>query len=561
MKTTGRTFRATAALALLIFNAIFADAQITQDWVVQHSGMRGVAVVTDANGNIYVTGPSLQDAAHNFREDIVTIKYDLAGNELWVKEFDETDDATNGSDVPFSMTMDPAGNILIAGRSFLNTTANNFLTLKYDPNGNLLWKARYTGGFEPARIGTDAAANIYVTGVSSSSNSAKNYVTVKYDLNGNLIWVRTYNGPNNFTDQPKSLAVTAAGDVAVTGESTGGVTSFDIATILYDTNGNERWVRRYNDAANQQDSGADVAFGPSGEVYAGGNAASDLVLIKYDGAGNQVWVRTYNGPPNQGDAIKRIRVDSQGNIIVTGYEQQANFYSDFATIKYDAAGNQLWLQRFNLTSNGDEIPYNMVLGADNAVYIVGESANRVATVKYDANGAPQWSMIFDNPNTLFDRGYGIALDAANNVVVTGQEPILTIHYLQSSIPCDVAADFSASSIAGCAPQTVNFTDLSTGPVTSWSWNFGDGGTSTLQNPSHSYNAVGTYTVNLTVTSAVCNNTKTRTGYVTIGVAPTAAFFGSPTSGNPPLTVAFIDQSIGGPTTWAWNFGDGGTSTL
>jgi len=559
MRTVKRILLAAVVLMLHASSATIVNAQITQDWVAQYSGMRGAAVVADANGNIYVAGTSLPDAAHNFKSDIVVLKYDLAGNLVWAREFDPASDGF--TQIANSVALDPAGNIIVGGRDF----GNGFTTLKYDPNGNLLWQRNHVGLFEAVRVATDGAGNVYVTGPSSSSASARNYVTIKYDPNGNELWAKTYDGPNNFDDNPKSLVVTAAGDVAVTGESTGGVTSFDVATILYDTNGNERWVQRYNDAANGQDSGADVAFGPGGEVYAGGYVFNgnntDFVLIKYDAAGNQVWVKTYNGPPDKGDAIKRVRVDSQGNIIVTGYEQQANLYSDFATIKYDAAGNQLWLQRFNLTSAGDEIPWNMAIGADNAVYLTGESANQVATVKYDGNGAPQWSMTFDNPTSLVDRGYGIALDAANNVVVTGQDPIQTIHYLQSSIPCDVAADFSASSTSGCTPQIVNFTDLSTGPVTSWAWNFGDGGTSTLQNPSHTYNAAGTYTVNLTVTSAVCNNTKTRTGYITINVAPTAAFFGSPTSGNAPLTVSFIDQSIGSPNSWSWNFGDGGASTL
>lgn len=127
-------------------------------------------------------------------------------------------------------------------------------------------------------------------------------------------------------------------------------------------------------------------------------------------------------------------------------------------------------------------------------------------------------------------------------------------------PCNVVANFSGTPTSGCAPLAVNFTDLSTGPVTSWSWNFGDAGTSTAQNPSHTYAAAGTYTVSLTVTSATCSNTKTNTNYITVTTAPTAAFVGSPTSGNAPLTVNFTDQSTGGPTSWSWDFGDAGTST-
>jgi len=127
--------------------------------------------------------------------------------------------------------------------------------------------------------------------------------------------------------------------------------------------------------------------------------------------------------------------------------------------------------------------------------------------------------------------------------------------------CEVNAEFQASVLSGCAPLVINFADQSTGPVTSWLWNFGDGATSTLQNPTHSYTTPGAYTVQLTVTSTTCSNSETKTGYISASGVPVAAFIGAPTSGSFPLTANFTDQSAGVPTAWLWNFGDGGTSTL
>lgn len=78
----------------------------------------------------------------------------------------------------------------------------------------------------------------------------------------------------------------------------------------------------------------------------------------------------------------------------------------------------------------------------------------------------------------------------------------------------VAADFSGLPVSGTAPLTVNFTDSST-CATSWSWNFGDTGTDTLQNPSHTYNpSFSSYTVSLTATNASGSNTMTKTNYIT-----------------------------------------------
>ena len=79
----------------------------------------------------------------------------------------------------------------------------------------------------------------------------------------------------------------------------------------------------------------------------------------------------------------------------------------------------------------------------------------------------------------------------------------------------ISADFSGSPLIGPAPLPVVFTDLSTGPVTSWSWTFGDGQTSAGQSPSHTYTTPGVYTVALTVSNGSSSDTLTRTGYVDV----------------------------------------------
>jgi PKD repeat protein len=117
----------------------------------------------------------------------------------------------------------------------------------------------------------------------------------------------------------------------------------------------------------------------------------------------------------------------------------------------------------------------------------------------------------------------------------------------------------AGSPDGTAPLTVAFTDNSTGAPTSWTWTFGDGGTSTARNPSHVYTAAGTYSVTLTATNALGSDTITKANYIAVTppVPPVAAFTGSPLTGITPLTISFTDNSTGAPTSWAWTFGDGG----
>jgi PKD repeat protein len=139
-------------------------------------------------------------------------------------------------------------------------------------------------------------------------------------------------------------------------------------------------------------------------------------------------------------------------------------------------------------------------------------------------------------------------------------------WVQGSTPLSASA--SASPTTGNAPLTVSFTGSATGGTApySYSWNFGDGATSTAQNPSHTYNNAGTYKATLTVTdSASPANTATASTTVTVnavGSPLTATASADPVSGQIPLTVAFSGIGTGGtaPYSYSWNFGDGATST-
>jgi PKD repeat protein len=123
------------------------------------------------------------------------------------------------------------------------------------------------------------------------------------------------------------------------------------------------------------------------------------------------------------------------------------------------------------------------------------------------------------------------------------------------------AEFTASPTAGIVPLEVHFTDMTTGGAESWLWEFGDGATSTAQDPPHEYVTPGTYTVTLTVERPEGADTETKADYITvIGPGPTADFTGSPASGVVPLAVTFEDLSNGTVTSWLWEFGDGATST-
>lgn len=109
------------------------------------------------------------------------------------------------------------------------------------------------------------------------------------------------------------------------------------------------------------------------------------------------------------------------------------------------------------------------------------------------------------------------------------------------------ANFTASATSGVAPLALNFTSTSTGSVTTYAWTFGDGMTSTTQNPSHVYSAAGSYTVGLTVTGSGGSNTKTMSNYITVTAAP-------PGDTTPPSVPGSLVATMSGNTTvnLAWN---------
>lgn len=190
--------------------------------------------------------------------------------------------------------------------------------------------ARYNGPENGADVAyalaADVSGNVYVTGESDGGASYEDYATIKYDSGGNQLWAARYNGPGNDEDTPYAVALDTSGNVYVTGRSIGFGTHYDYATIKYDSGGNQLWVARYNGPGNSYDTPYALALDAFGNVYVTGNSDADYATIKYDSGGNQLWVARYNGGI---DCPEALAVDASGNVYVTG-----NSNADYATIKY-----------------------------------------------------------------------------------------------------------------------------------------------------------------------------------------------------------------------------------
>ncbi|MBI2303338.1 MAG: SBBP repeat-containing protein [Chloroflexi bacterium] len=221
-----------------------------------------------------------------------------------------------------------------------------------------LWIARYNGPGNSAdhanAVGVDGAGNVYVTGWSAGSGTASDYVTIKYNSGGNQVWVARYNGPGNDADDVQAMAVDSSGNVYVTGQSIGSGTGYDYATVKYDSGGNQVWAARYNGPGNASDYAYALAVDGAGNVYVtgisyGSGTGEDYATIKYDSSGNQLWVARYDSGSIGAapDEARAIAVDGSGNVYVTGQSIGSGTGYDYATVKYDSGGNQVWAARYN----------------------------------------------------------------------------------------------------------------------------------------------------------------------------------------------------------------------
>jgi len=263
------------------------------------------------------------------------VKYSPGGNELWDVRYNGPG---NNRDEAFAIAVDNSDNIYVTGRSWDSGTGHDYATIKYNPNGEELWVARYgAGGNQFAYdIAVDSADNVYVTGRGNGGN----YATIKYNPNGDELWVTNYNGPGYGDDRAYAIVIDSNDNVYVTGESTGVDTETDYATIKYDLNGNEIWVARYNGLGNNVDWAKAITIDDSGNVYVTGHSrgsgtSGDYTTIKYDPNGNEIWVARYNDELGNGyDGANAIALDNSDNVYVTGESNTSGTSDDYATIKY-----------------------------------------------------------------------------------------------------------------------------------------------------------------------------------------------------------------------------------
>jgi uncharacterized delta-60 repeat protein len=254
------------------------------------------------------------------------------------------------------------------------------------------WVARYNGTANSADWGyaitSDLAGNIYVTGYSTGSGTGKDYRTIKYDIQGNVLWTQSFNGPANGGDYSNALFVDGAGNVYVTGRVDYGTPLSDIVTIKYNTNGVQQWMARYSGAANGVDEGKSIYVDASGNVYVGGKtfgtaSSYDFIAIKYNSSGAEQWVSVYNGPGNNEDIVNSLAVDASGSVFLAGSSIGAGTGSDFAIVKFNSDGSNGWVKRHNGPANGGDAAVSVKIDGLGNIIGGGYTDKGVSSTRYD----------------------------------------------------------------------------------------------------------------------------------------------------------------------------------
>jgi len=421
------------------------------------------------------------------------------GGYTYVTQWNSTNLEGLNLDLPSSLAVDSTGNVYVAD-------SGNGQILKFNSSGTCLpWGDAGLGTpsfVSPMGIAVDSTGNVYVT-------DSGNGQILKFDSNGTSL---SWKSPNPFSVSnflPGYIAVDSVGNIYVTNPKYGQVLKFD-------SSGN---LTSWDDPENPNLFAAPlgVAVDSADHIY-----ITDIVnhrVLKFDSSGKLIpW-----GQSDLGDLAGHptaIDVDSAGNIYVTdsGIEIQ------FGESDPEDMGNQ-WVQKFS--PSGDLI------------------------AQWGSSGSEDGQFIF---------ALDIAVDGAGNVFVADTYNNRIQKFSPDTPPAPaITAGFYAFGHVGQAPYSVRFLDQSAGSPTAWTWDFGDGSTSTEQSPTHLFNCTGAFNVALNVSNDQASDTSIQYRCIIVNTVPMANFTANATAGSTPFTVQFTDQSSDA-NGYQWQFGDGTTST-
>lgn len=408
-------------------------SQVTPEWISLFNGPAGWgdggnAIAVDSQGNVYVAGYTITSPSNT--PDYLIVKYNSSGVFQWHQTYNGPG---NFDDQANAIAICTNGDPVITGGSDQGLYELDYSTLRYLPGGGQQWLSHYNGlGSDDNDVALDIAVdttgNIYITGASAGTFGFMwpDIATVKYNPNGDTLWTRRFGGSDN--DRGTAIAVDDNGFVYVGGYINTGVSQrANYIVIKYTPAGDTAWTRFYNGPGNDDDILNGLAIDNQGNVYVTGKSwgiQDDYATIKYNASGALQWVARYNGPANSYDKAYDIKVDSSGNVYVTGASGGNGSDYDYTTICYNTLGTQQWVSRYNGPANKADHAWAMTLDNTGNIFVTGQSEDEAVkrdyvTVKYNAAGQEKWAYRYNGPGNYHDQGNAITADNSGNIYVTG----------------------------------------------------------------------------------------------------------------------------------------------
>jgi hypothetical protein len=213
------------------------------------------------------------------------------------------------------------------------------LVIKYSWNGSQIWTNNFEqdGLIQVKGAAVDSSNNLYLL---ADCKPYPQYIVFMYSSSGALDWFSNLTPASS--SQSHGLALDYRQNVVVTGQinyNYTGYFSYLCGTFKVNTNGNPVWTNYYPQPPSGSSIANAIAIDRANNSYVTGyspgtNSNNDIVTIKYDANGNQIWLQRYNGPGNGNDAGNAIAVDNNGNVYVTGYDTTTAGGTEMVTIKY-----------------------------------------------------------------------------------------------------------------------------------------------------------------------------------------------------------------------------------
>jgi len=311
-------------------------------------------IARDPNsGAIYLSGCLKRYSINVFTRWCV-VKFDSNLDLVWVHDFAAPLGAKANA-----ILIDATGIPYVTGYTSENdSTGYNWLTIKYNPNnGSISDSAQYhmpTGGQldRALAITSDPSGNIIVTGhanvVWNNPGVMQDFYTIKYDPNLNVIWERQYDFITMLADGGGSVLCDSTGNVYVTGVVQLNEVDKDIFVIKYNSSGDLQWTCRYGGVGFYEDAPVGALLSPTqSELYVCGHSSETrvrgpnewqrdyLFLIIDCASGDTLQTLKYDGAMHFQDEAKSIALDKDGNVFVTGHTRETDsLWTTITTIKY-----------------------------------------------------------------------------------------------------------------------------------------------------------------------------------------------------------------------------------